>query len=322
MVTSAAPYCTQLPEHNRIELFSMSALFTLIVTLQGVASIYPLLDAVVYHVYPTGQMGIDTIFFPLPIFGLFRICAATWLTGDFAYRMTDDTQMKTLPFKPKPGAKGAYLAGLEPPILHITTGRFRPTSYWASRVFRTIFILQFLGIWLICFAFAAPGISSHVYTTTAFLASTYYFAIATVTIVVYAYYSIRGGTTSTIIPCFSTNWYRLYSLCVFGATGVLILISAIETNKKVGNDQYSSYTSVHVDWGVSGCPSLNAVQYMVGTSTDSIFFGLTSAKNKTVIGDELGSAWMPGIPSSGNNSFSGEMWTYNFTGYCVGSPVL
>ena len=84
MVLKSKPFCTQIPEHNRISLLSESAAKTFVVTLQGAQGIWDL-SAVFRHQDFSATIALPTIFSPLAIYGLLRLMAAFWLSDDTGY---------------------------------------------------------------------------------------------------------------------------------------------------------------------------------------------------------------------------------------------
>lgn len=321
MVTSAALHCTRLPEHSRVELMSVAMLKTLIVTLQGVSALYSLVGNLagvdVYMAY----MGVDSIFFPLAIIGLLRLCAAFWLTDDFAYALRNDIQLKPLPRTSKivDGRKVQLVdsADMLDPLIaaSLSTHYFKSTSYWPSWIFRAFFLLVLAGVWFISFTSVAPftvvGVNIYwdsYFTTTSFLAAIFYFILLTISTILYAYYFIRGFTTSTVLPYISSTWYRLYTLFIMAFAIILIIIASIETNKFPGG----SYTSMSLPIGQAKCASRNDI-WTIGTG-DTSFFGFTSSIDLAKSNDS-GYAWTPAFK---NNSFGNQFLVYNFSGYCIG----
>lgn len=93
--------------------------------------------------------------------------------------------------------------------------RFKPTSGWPSCLFRACYLVLLLGVWFISLLYTAPAITgSSARRTTSFLVELFYLVFLTVSIAVFAYYLIYGRTTTTMIPCISSTWYRLYTLVI------------------------------------------------------------------------------------------------------------
>lgn len=96
----AGAYCFRLPQYCRAEILSSAMFKTVLTTAQGVSALY----WIVYHLVDSNDTdsfislaGVDNIFMPLALFGLLRLCAAAWLTDDYAYAPRSDLHFKPLP---------------------------------------------------------------------------------------------------------------------------------------------------------------------------------------------------------------------------------
>lgn len=113
-------FCTRIPSLRRISLTSISAATTLIVTIQGVQSVYPPLagffggegSSIGYFAF---SLAFNSIFFAIAFLGLMRLPAALWLTDDYSYmdidRMerrrgeeADGVEMEAVTAKPGPAS--------------------------------------------------------------------------------------------------------------------------------------------------------------------------------------------------------------------------
>ncbi|KAI1329930.1 hypothetical protein F5Y16DRAFT_59908 [Xylariaceae sp. FL0255] len=59
----------------------------------------------------------------------------------------------------------------------------------------------------------------------------FYCTTVTASVVLCAYYFAKGRTASTIIPCISAAWYRIYTVVLITLAGLLFVISAVETRQ-------------------------------------------------------------------------------------------
>ena len=84
MVASSFPYIAQLPERSRVILLSASSLKSLIVAIQGLSALWLLVGNLTGGFY-AASLAVDSIFGPLAVFGLLRLCAAFWLIEYFVY---------------------------------------------------------------------------------------------------------------------------------------------------------------------------------------------------------------------------------------------
>ncbi|KAH8674211.1 hypothetical protein BX600DRAFT_433800 [Xylariales sp. PMI_506] len=324
MVDMSMPFCIELPEHSRAEIMSITMLKTIITTAQGISAIYGLVYNASDGLNYLQQMGVDTIFFPLAIMGLLRCSAAAWLTDQYGYILRDDIQMD--PLYSTPNTVVTIYQGTQEPSdqsKHMDTTniyvqsslRYEPTSYWASRVFRLFYFCILSGLWAICFIYTVPGVifQARGFTTTVYFTLLLFWFLFTITLVVFTFYSVRGSTTSTIIPCITTVWYRLYTLIVILAALVLIVIASIETNQ-IATGAYSSVAS-----NLPTKCSKSAI-YTFYLSTKYNFLGFLSNENAFSYTDQAGRNTSWGSLTLDNHASGGEFWGYNFTGYCVGIP--
>jgi hypothetical protein len=108
----------------------------------------------------------------------------------------------------------------------------------------------FGGVWIIALFISTPALApadTYGYTMTTFLLGVFYFVFITISLILYTFYFFRGQTTTTIIPCVSSMWYRLYSLLLTGFMMALIIIASLETNK----DPTGIYTSANMGTSLS-----------------------------------------------------------------------
>jgi MFS family permease len=230
---------------------------TVITTLQGGAAAYSLVGSFLGlpNVGFITLMGLDMVFYPLAILGLLRLCAAAWLTEDFAYGLLHDyggrtpTQDFHVPkfdestIRMEDNPRGPRLVAHSPLDLRFTP----PGSSWPSRIFRGGFLLLCGAVWFLAFIFfISPLILNGFqdagelwFTVTSLVVAIFYLFFFTMTLVIFAWYSLLGQTTSTIVPCISHPWYKIYTLVVMGLTVVMIVVACIETNRGA-NGMYTS----------------------------------------------------------------------------------
>jgi hypothetical protein len=332
MVHTAAPYCLRYPETTHVELISLTMLKTIITTLQGVSALYILIGAVSGAALPgvAVGLGVDTLFSFLAILGLLRLFAATWLTEDFmyaSYSVTQSDAMGEIPLQ-SDGTLARKTTDLDIDISysrHNTMDPFLitpsqhskftpPGKSWRSRLFRPFFLLVLGGIWVIAILIMSPvgGIGPVRFTTTSFLLGLFYLMFTTVSFVLYAYYFARCKTTTTVLPCLSTTWYRLYTLFFMGLMLALIIVASIETNKSVDG----LYTSGKLDIKLGCADSSSGWWWLPDTGP---YTGIASAKklNEKWLGHNQMSLAVQPLQSD-NSVVEETFFLYNFTGYCVG----
>ncbi|KAI0888305.1 uncharacterized protein GGS22DRAFT_95853 [Annulohypoxylon maeteangense] len=312
MITLSLPHCTHLPQHNRINLFSSEFIKTAIVTLQGVQALVglglALGDGKNSKSGFVAYMGVDLIFFPLAFIGLVRLFCAFWLTDDFAYSTST----------PQTGLNGSELQAMTTKdcerrisldsLLHeelsapiVAEDRFLPTSYWASRAFRAIFLLPTFLLLAICLMFMIQPGGGKQFTLTAFLVALFYFIFLTTTIFICGYYLVRGHT-STILPCLGTRWYEAYTGILVGMILVIFVISCIETR----HTACGKWTSAPYSAGDSGACSDGVRPDVIRMDFNQLpDFGLSTT--------------MPRVNADNKTLGDGDFWVRNFTGTCLGT---
>ena len=320
MVTACAPHCLRLPEHTHVEVASLTTLKTIITTLQGVSALYILIGAMSGAALPGVAIGfgIDAVFFPLAILGLLRLCAATWLTEDFVYQrdgLQNTIRTETIVRTHRtllPKDSGMELdqrpTALEPLITtpFETAGFKSPAQSWQSHLFRFFFLLLLGGIWTLALLIITPALGDTLFfTTTTFLLGLFYFVFITVTLMLYAFYFIRGQTTTTILPCISSTWYRIYTLLLMGLMMVLNVIASIETNKS----PTGLYTSA--DLGTNLACADSSQWWQLPPPSQWIGIATNKELDESVLTRNQTSLVVKGAQET-------EFWLYNFTGFCMG----
>lgn len=315
MVTSSLPYCDFLPESTIIEIVSSDMLKTVVTTMQGMQAIVTLTGLLAGTVFIIDtQPAIDFIFGPLSMLGLLRLFASPWLINDFTYS-TRITSTWTRGYEELAAQRRASLDSLlEIPVeLKTSENRYRPSSYWPSRLFRALYLLILACFWFIImtYAFLVPNINTTTslieFTATSYSIILFYFVTFTSTLFCYAWYAIRGQTTSTILPCASHRLFKAYTAIWMLLATTLVAISALETFKTV----CGVYTSIPAAW---------ATTYTCATTHLSV---TTVNPNPSLAGSlktfGLASQYYNGPQTEADVSLGhGEFWVVNFTGTCLG----
>jgi hypothetical protein len=240
MVVASLSHCSRLPERTRAEPLSGETLKTMIVTLQGLQTFYLLIGSFITNVDLNDAMGLDGIFNFLSVFGCLRLFAALWLTEDYQYIVRDDTQepadTPALQFQNE--AKGAIRPLIQGIIDDIVPGpRAIRDNYiadsWASISLRVTYLLLILGMWAIAFIRAFPWQESMIYAVTTYLVILFFLVFLTISILTFTWYFVRTGTRSTIMPCISRTWYKIYTVALFCFMIVMGVVAAIETRRTI-----------------------------------------------------------------------------------------
>lgn len=282
MVLASLPYCTELPLHARAEFLSWATITTIIITLQGIQSLVALGNGA--RRTARGDIagfpdGVDTLYSPFTILGLFRLCAAAYLTSSgFAYTARDDVWTISTGERvadEHAGASGTGGAGLHDPqhdsrsdhaaapgaaardanqrgptMSGNSGSRYRPTSYLRSVLFRCVYMLLLLLTWVLAILRGTPMLTDRsgvwVRSTTTALSGSFYFFFTSCTCVLFAVYFWRGATRSTIIPCVETLWYKIYTVLVFAWMLTMLVVACCETSR-LPCGQYTSLAEKYWD---------------------------------------------------------------------------
>ena len=263
MITSSQIFTVHLSEKPRVKLLSRSSLKSLIITAQGVQALHVLVvnffsaDADQSYI-----LAIDSLFAPLAAMGLIRLFAALWLLEDFKYsydqaKCKRGTQIQDC-------SSSEVLSDLE------------YTNTWPSRIFRLfILVLVLLPSIMALFDLGSwRGYTSYRLTVSILLVNLYYMFWLTSTVFIFAFYFLRGHIDSTIIPCISSAWYKIYSAFLAVATLVLVVIVALET-QQLPCGRFSTWPIATVNI-TSHCPGFTAVD--PGANVTSVPFGIATVK--------------------------------------------
>lgn len=228
MIEASQPFCTRKPSNKHIDAISASAVTTVIVTMQGIQPLYELLINKGANYVDT--LSIGSIFFPLAIFGLLRLPAALWLTDDYAYRNVealDASAVMPLATSSETKITAKNAAPLLEAPLTLPLERFYQPHSWRGIMVRSVFLLVVAGLLALGVALMPHNFS----TATNFALNLFYVMFLTISLATMAIYILLGRSTTTIIPCISSRWYKIYTCTVFAAVLILITIAALETRR-------------------------------------------------------------------------------------------
>jgi hypothetical protein len=238
MIQRSQDFCIQPPNKNRINLVSKSMVLTIIVALQGGQALYSFLSGL--HAYFSYQIALSTLFFPLAILGLVRLPAALWLTNDFVYAnhntWTAPAATNRTGFNPALGLTDSALllkpsaSSLESPM---TLYRFRSGRTSRSVAVKCFYLFLVAGAFvLLCFTtFDRDKKGVYFYTATLFTLSVLFMMYSGVTTVTVAAYILLGRCNTTIIPCITAKWYKVYTGILFASTLLVLIFAALETRQ-------------------------------------------------------------------------------------------
>lgn len=328
MIQESFKHRIYLPENTRVEFTSSETLNTLIVTIQGGQALYIVVNGMIGNNKSSqvlSSLALDKIFFPLAVMGLLRVFCALWLTNDFAYA-TIETQASDSEMRPLcPGADGNSHAEDRDaghpgqPVLGCAGApTIRPVSWWASRVFRAVFLLVLLGLFAIPLFFITliPWLQyeqtqyeTSEFSATLFVLVLFYLFLFTATLATTSYYFIRGHT-STVLPCIQSVWYAIYSSILLALAVILFIVACIETRKApCGN--YTSTRGIHADLDACAGDLNWLIQIESGAGNNLAiarpFLSSTGPSNAESPTETMGT--IVGV---------GEFSIFNFTGVCLG----
>jgi hypothetical protein len=318
MVVLGAIHCIRSSTHTRVQFLSTTTAKTMITTLQGVAALSTLIGVMTDRIFP--GWALDSIFFPFAILGLLRLCAATWLTEDFAYSPRSRAPMRH-PFnnlKLAMDDTDVLLAELHEsidPFLTTTselTDQYKsPNSSWPSRLFRVLFVLCVCGTWGISFVSFMQMAETRA-SVASFLMALFYLFFTSISAALYAVYFFFGKTTTTLIPCMSATWYRCYTVLLFGLMLALITIASIETNRAPNG----SYTTGRFGFENHNCISFSSAHwYHISPNSTWIASKMGGAVNPQLqLGKNMSSIAVTAV--TGSNFLPAESYVlYPFTGW-------
>ncbi|KAI1137158.1 hypothetical protein F5Y05DRAFT_419635, partial [Hypoxylon sp. FL0543] len=224
------------------------------------------------------------------VLGLLRLPAAFWLTDDYAFAAHQTLAARTQ-------SLSAQRASVDSLLETRTTANSSPTQIgpttWASRLFLTSYILLLLGFLAMLLFYGTREYQ----TVTAMIFYPVYQIILAVSISLFTRYFVRGLTSTTIIPCISSWWYKTYTLILMGAMATLFVVACIQTRKTPCGKYTSSPESVT---DAFLCGTKDSLLIFVGDESDRPVFGLASRS--------LNQTTMRAV------SKENEFWVDNFTG--------
>jgi hypothetical protein len=323
MVISSMPYLVQFPQKTHVQIFSVTMLKTIIVSLQGVSAMYSIIGGLADGPGGDSQVGLsgvalDILFIPLACLGLLRLCAAAWLAEDFVYLCPTNSSRQTLKHSTSREVDIPLITTADDIDPWLTTPleaeRFfqAPNSSWSSCVFRTFYLLICIGFCVSALMATLPRVNTGVnYSVTSILLGLFYCILLSISSVIYAVYFLRGKTTTTIIPCISSSWYKAYTILLMAIMVIMVTIAAIQTNR-LPNGMYTSYAqSVQLD-----CQSQMTWWAL---SPQRTFSGVMSLVPKNVTAPEANASEALAIRVLNGTTIPDERdMLSNFTGYCVG----
>jgi hypothetical protein len=211
---------------GHIDVVSASMMTTVVVTLQGIQALYLFITGIKDITGFNNNLALNTIFSPVAIFGLLRLPAAIWIDS----HAFDNVQMsENLPASRFLLGTGDCEGGSE-------KGESNPVHYHGPHscrgIFtRTVFLLSIaslLGVTITLMGpFGPPSVM--LFTTTTLLVSTFYSVILLTSLITYTIVIFLNYDNTTILPCITSAWYKIYTGVVAILMVVMVTIAALET---------------------------------------------------------------------------------------------
>lgn len=201
MIEESTLYLASPPSATRANFLSVSTLTTLIVAVQGVSAFYMIAGS-------GSTADVSTLFYPLACLGLYRLQSAIWLSNDVAYTESRHNHFDAEKY----------------------VGPLYQTRSWRGILFRvwwmgSILTLAFFGV------YESLGQGPCGCTSVSSMAQSVFYGSLTVGMaLIYAFYVLRGKSTTTIIPCVQSTWYKIYTMVVMLSAVACIVLSSLETH--------------------------------------------------------------------------------------------
>ncbi|KAK8105803.1 hypothetical protein PG999_009162 [Apiospora kogelbergensis] len=219
-------------------------------------------------------MAVDFVFSPLSFIGLLRVFCALWLTDDFNYTSKHTIAHMTESFHLDAGVESMRRNSVDS-LLDPSDGR--PLS--GHRLFYLLLLLFMLAMGIMFLIDFGAFIKQ--YTATSFSVVLFYVVFLAATSVICAFY-FATDSTSTVIPCITTTWYKVYSAATMAFALVTFVISCVETQETF----CGKFTSAP-GWAGDYEACSTSEQFIVPLSRDnSSAFGITTMAVPRILNEE------------------------------------
>jgi hypothetical protein len=181
-----------------------------------------------------------------------------------------------------------------------------PNSSWSSYAFRTVYFFTCIGIWSLALISIFPVFGrTYTLSSTASIVTSFYSVFLAISNLIYAVYFLQGKTTTTIIPCISCVWYKVYTILLLAMMLIMVIFSALETNRLPNGTYASDQVARNLACGSQS-------RWLAVSARDAFLLSFTN--NATTPQDVPFEAF-------GNVAISNEKYgLYDLTRYCVGQP--
>jgi hypothetical protein len=247
MMMRSRSFCIYAPSRSYVDMLSGSAATTLIVTLQGAQALYVVISSQFSSENSYRfNVSLATMFQPFAILGLLRLPAALWMSDDHAYKYRDTTEAMVVRTRSSEPTANTSIPMKEQISLLQTdevaseegsTGankpavRFRPPHGIHGIVTRLFFLLPTMTLAAYSTYSLFPPRPGYSTAAPWFAQVLFFVFFLNTTCFIVIYYFVRGESTTTIIPCLNSIWYKIYSALIFVGMVVIIVLGSIMTRK-------------------------------------------------------------------------------------------
>lgn len=329
MMRKSRRFCSRIPSSSHVAWVSKSSAETLATVLQGLQAIWQLVGGLNGGGY-TFTIALGTVLGPLAILGLLRLPVAVWISDDYSYVDIDADEnvgvdsdpdvyiqegysLTSTPTTPKlqtaPTSQSLFSVGLLQPSSIQVSDQLHPTHSWRGRTIRILFLSPLIALFVLALLYLIPYNSPNsFFTLTQFLVALFYMTFLACSIPIYTFYFLTHNSTSTIIPCITSLWYKIYTFFLIICMLILILIAGLET-RRTPCGIYTTTPSGMFDMVVCGG---------VSVARNGIVEGMTGDVDRP-----FGGAWRN---STSDKLGNGAFYVVDFDGWCnvveSGTPQL
>ncbi|TGO35350.1 hypothetical protein BHYA_0161g00130 [Botrytis hyacinthi] len=246
MMRKSRRFCTSMPSSPHAVWVSKTSAETVATVLQGLQAAWQLVGGLNGGAY-SNTISLGTVFAPLAICGLIRLPAAIWISDDYSYMDVDidsdsdpefeicDGYGLTNTLKPckSPTSRTLLSLGLLEPFPVHSLDLHSPRS-WRGITVRILFLLPLLALLVLALLYLIPFETSSdpsniFFTLTQFLVVIFFTIFLVCSIPIYTFYFLTNNSTTTIIPCITSLWYKIYTALLFACILGLVCIAGLET---------------------------------------------------------------------------------------------
>ena len=299
MMYKSRAFCSRTSALSHAEIFSTDTIKTVITTLQGIQACFVIIRGILalatdgHHPF-SATMAMDSIFYPLAIFGLLRLFAAPWLTERYTYTEHDvyETSMQLAPAPsshtslsyPMPPSALDTEAGTKHPDTIVNSNTFTtastmalmdsspqtyepvnettsPIAHFRGTIVRTLYIVLLLCVLGICICYTIPykGASLQFVhergpAAALSLIAAVYIFMSGVSAILFAIYLIRNGTRTTTIIPCIGTWWYKLYTVVFIVAVIGLIVTSGIYTRRTACGKLTLFPAVYDQQACRGVP--------------------------------------------------------------------